>query len=295
MKTQTQPGLDQPWLKNRRWASGRICDQSNVFIFFSVLFSLVLNTIAWLAAVAAWRDRTQGLAVLIFPLILVALGVALLAWTVRQLMMRLKFGRSVFELETFPGAVGGWLAGTVRARIAFDTPKGIRLELECVARVTTRDFNNKSSTHEDILLVGKQSLSRNLPREGVAPASPLPSRYRLTPSPAGVTETPPSSGVFALAPANAGRTTTRPSLFPSFTSPTPPLLCPKPKPSPHRCAQLNHVWRHRTDSRANHDRQPPNERSECAQTIIVTDSGPDRELRRDRLESGEHAIRSVRG
>jgi hypothetical protein len=173
MKTQTESPYDQPWLRNRRWASGRIRDQSNVFIFVSVLFSLVLNTIACLAAVAAWRDRTHGLDVLIFPLILVALGVALLAWTIRQIMVRLKFGRSVFEMETIPGTVGGWLAGTIRAPIAFDVPKGIRLELECVARVTTRGFNNKTSTHEDILLAGKQSLSRNLPRESGSTCIPI--------------------------------------------------------------------------------------------------------------------------
>ncbi len=173
MKTQSEPPFDQPWLRNRRWARGRIRDQSSVFIFFSVLFSLVLNTIAWLAAVAAWRDRTHGLDVLIFPVILVALGVALLAWTIRQILVRLKFGRSVFEMETLPGAVAGWLAGTIRAPIPFDLPKGIRLELECVARVTTRDFNNKKSIHEDILLLGKQSLGRNLPREGARTCIPV--------------------------------------------------------------------------------------------------------------------------
>lgn len=173
MKAQDEPPFDQPWLRNRRWVSGRIRDQSNVFVFCSVLFSVVLNTIAWLAVVAAWRDRTHGLALLFFPLIFVALGAALLAWTIRQIMVRLKFGRSVFEMETLPGTVGGWLAGTIRAPAAFDAPKGIRLELECVARVTPRDFNNKTSTHEDILLVGKQSLSRNLPREGGRTCIPI--------------------------------------------------------------------------------------------------------------------------
>ncbi len=185
MKTQAEPRLDQPWLRNRRWARGRIRDQSSVFIFFSVLFSLVLNTIAWGAAVAAWRDRTRGLDVLIFPLILVALGMALLAWTIRQIMVRLKFGRSVFEMETLPGTVGGWLAGTIRAPTAFTAPKGVRLELACVARVTTRDFNNKASKHEEILLVGKQTLGLNLPRDGGRTCIPVAFRIPSDARPSG--------------------------------------------------------------------------------------------------------------
>ncbi|HVM46498.1 MAG TPA: hypothetical protein VMU04_00655 [Candidatus Acidoferrum sp.] len=174
MKAQTEAPFDQPWLRNRRWASGRIRDRSNVFIFSSVILSLVLNAISWSAAVAAWRDRARSLDLFIFTCILfVTPSLALLAWTIRQIMVRLKFGRSVFELETLPGAVGGWLAGTIRAPVAFDAPKGIRLELECVARVTTRDFTNKASTHEDILLVGKQSLGRSLPREGGRTCIPI--------------------------------------------------------------------------------------------------------------------------
>ena len=90
MKTQT-PQRDQPWLKNRRWASGRIRDQSSKFIFFSVLFSVIFNTVAILALISVWQDHAQGAAVLIFPILLMALGLALLAWTIRLICVRMKF------------------------------------------------------------------------------------------------------------------------------------------------------------------------------------------------------------
>ena len=174
MTTQTQPPVvAEPWLRNRRWASGRIRDESSKFIFFSVLFCLILNTIAWLAMAAAWSDRENEPGLLIFAGILVLLGLAMLVWAVRQIMVRAKFGRSVFELETLPGAIGGWLAGTVHAPVVFDAGKGVHLELECVARISRRDLDGKMSTHEERLLEGKQVLSREIPREGRTTCIPV--------------------------------------------------------------------------------------------------------------------------
>jgi hypothetical protein len=60
----------------------------------------------------------------------------MLAWTARQLRARARFGRSVLELETLPGVVGGYLAGTICVPALLDAPEGVRLELECVARTT---------------------------------------------------------------------------------------------------------------------------------------------------------------
>jgi hypothetical protein len=88
-------------------------------------------------------------------------------------MVRTKFGRSVLELETLPGAIGGRLAGTVCVPCILDAPSGVRLELECVARVRRRKLNGKSSVHEETLLESKQQLGRELPHRGDATFIPV--------------------------------------------------------------------------------------------------------------------------
>src|SRR3954454_20727511 len=103
-------GARPVWLKKRRWRSGRIKDQSGSFIFFSVLFALIFNTVTVLATISAWRDHPQGVAIVVVAFFLDALGLLIAAWALRQIRVRMKFGRSVLELEVLPGVIGGWLA-----------------------------------------------------------------------------------------------------------------------------------------------------------------------------------------
>jgi hypothetical protein len=157
--------LQGPWLKKRRWASGRIRDQSGSFIFFSVLFALIWNTVAVLATISVWRDHAQGAVLFVVPLLLDALGLVIAAWAIRQIRVRMKFGRSVLELEVIPGVIGGWLAGTVRAPVVLEGNKGLRLHLECVNQTHVRTLDNKTSQREITLMSANQVLA-HLPYEG---------------------------------------------------------------------------------------------------------------------------------
>ncbi len=152
-----------PWLKKRHWASGRIKDRSSTFVFFSVLFSVILNTLAWLAMVSVWRDHSGGAGLFALPVVLVILAAAMLTWTIRQIMVRVKFGRSVFEMETIPGAIGGWLAGTIRVPVILDA-RQVRIELECVGRYTIDSFGKRTMS-EHRIFHRQQTLAGDLPRQ----------------------------------------------------------------------------------------------------------------------------------
>jgi hypothetical protein len=174
LKVETQPPLYQPWLKNRRWKSGRIRDQSSKFVFFSILFSIILNGFACLVMVSVFQDHAAGNALFIFPVILIIAGAAMLAWTIRQIMVRVKFGRSVFELETLPGVIGGYLAGTIRAPVILDAAKGVKLELECCQIAHGRDFTGKTTApREETLLTARQTLGHDLPHDGRCTCIPV--------------------------------------------------------------------------------------------------------------------------
>jgi len=68
--------------------------------------------------------------VLAFPLA----GLYLLFLAAQAMVRRRKFGRSVLELETVPGVLGGRLAGTIRTSRNIDSPDGHQLALSCLER-----------------------------------------------------------------------------------------------------------------------------------------------------------------
>src|SRR5688572_23323408 len=112
--TALQPA-DGPWMRNKQWAAGRISDGSVANVVIVWIFTLIWNAFSWVIAFALITNpgNAKGpvrFLVIVFPFI----GLLALAGAIYLTVRYLKFGRSYFELETLPGCVGGWLAGTVR-------------------------------------------------------------------------------------------------------------------------------------------------------------------------------------
>jgi hypothetical protein len=174
---------DRPWLKNRQWASGRCYDRTNRFAIASAIFTIIFGTITGLVIYnipADPHNPAPWVMAVVFGVPAVAMGI----WTIREIMVRVKFGRSVFEMETIPGAVGGWLAGTIRVPVKLDAEKGMRLELECTSSTQVRTIDGKLSNRTATLRSMKQTLSRDLPVENGCTCIPvafrIPARERAT-------------------------------------------------------------------------------------------------------------------
>jgi hypothetical protein len=172
--------LDGPWMQNKRWAAGRIHDSSRGPLLLVWIFTLIWNVVAWSILLSDGprllaTGKPDRFIILLFPAIgLIPLGIAIYL-TVRYL----KFGRSVLELETLPGCIGGWLAGTIRTSVALRDQENVRVALRCVRRVT-RGHGKHRRTSESTLWEDEQTLVGRLPtdRDG---DNAIPIAFRVPP------------------------------------------------------------------------------------------------------------------
>jgi hypothetical protein len=156
---------EQPWMTDRRWRSGKIADGSGGAIFTWCLVTVIWNAVAVAGFIALFNERKRPMGLLVLMGVLSVIGFVMLGFTIRLILMRLKYGQSVLELETFPGQVGGYLAGTIRASTILDAPEGIRLKLQCVNRVTV-GHGKQQRTREDVKWESEQVLNGALPAAG---------------------------------------------------------------------------------------------------------------------------------
>jgi hypothetical protein len=135
-----------PWQSRSDWAEGRIVFSNKTAMLVLWVVTVIWNLVAWPVALML-MDRV--LWVLVFPFI----GVLLLFAAIRQTRVWQKFGETVFELATRPGAIGGALAGTLRLRqfVRFDA--GMKLTLRCIRVESSGD-----STTEHILWTDEQTV-----------------------------------------------------------------------------------------------------------------------------------------
>jgi hypothetical protein len=142
---------EQPWLWRRDWASGRIEDSTRTNLLgawvVAALWNLVAFPAGYLGLEAAFHEhKPAGFIVLLFPLA----GLWLLARAVLASLRKQKYGISMLELSTKPGAIGRSLTGVVSAPVGLTPAKGFRVRLTSVRRVTSRT-GKSSSTQETVL------------------------------------------------------------------------------------------------------------------------------------------------
>ena len=166
----------QPWLWNAAWSSGTIVDSSGAGTIVLYIFAAVWNAMSWPIAVMALPQARRD-AKVYFVLIFPAVGLLLLWAAIYQTVRRVKFGRSTLALETLPGCVGGWLAGTIQTAAPVAEAEGLNLSLRCVRRVTTGSGKQRHTT-EDVLWEDEQTLHGKLPH-GSAGGSAIPVAFRI--------------------------------------------------------------------------------------------------------------------
>lgn len=127
----TQP----PWMRNERWSTGDIRDQSKEHLLLIWVLALAWNIITALALIphigqAIHSESRSWLLALAFP----AIGLGLLIWAARCTRRTTKFGESIFRLQTFPAAPGGDLLGTIHVPQEFQPTSPVQLQLACINR-----------------------------------------------------------------------------------------------------------------------------------------------------------------
>ncbi len=184
---------DQPWLRRRDWAQGRVECSNRQTVWNLWVFVVAWNVIWWMVWwMVRWmhgplREAIAGggtlsYLILLFPLI----GFALVVWAVYETLRQAHFGISVLELETVPGVIGGELRGRVQTRIQ-KRPKGpFYMVLTCThhwqtkSRFRTASGRNQATTqfHHEVLWRSDYEVS---PDElGIGPRGlSAPVRFRI--------------------------------------------------------------------------------------------------------------------
>jgi len=162
-----------PWQARPDWAEGRIVSSTNTMVLVLWVVAAIWNLAAWIAALML---MDQWPWVWVFPLA----GVGLLLLAVQQTRQWRKFGETVLELDTRPGAVGGALAGTLRLGQFVRFDEGLTLRLSCI-RVEYSDNN----AAERVLWTDEQTVAAD-------GTETVPVHFYIPPDCA---ETDPSAGV----------------------------------------------------------------------------------------------------
>ena len=169
-----------PWQARPDWTEGRIVSSNKPAMMAAWAFAVVWNVVAWpVALLILFLENRPGFVwlFLLFPLV----GVIAIAVAMQQTRRWRKFGETIFEMATRPGAIGGALAGMLRLRqfVRFDT--GMTLRLRCVRVVSTG-----KSTTEQVLWMDERTVALDSGEE-------VPVSFFI---PADCVETDRSQGVF---------------------------------------------------------------------------------------------------
>jgi hypothetical protein len=137
----------QPWRWKREWAEGRIPSSGKARFLLPAVMAVLWNLISTpllfiLPREVFEKENYLALIGLIFPLV----GLGLLVWAGRAFIRWQKFGDSVFEMSTFPGVIGGRLAGRVLTSIDLDASAGFLVKLDNIHRVTTGSGDSRRTS-----------------------------------------------------------------------------------------------------------------------------------------------------
>jgi len=177
---------DAPWLWKPEWTAGRIADSGRralgYLVGFAVFWNLVSAPLCWhvLPVEVVGRGNRLALIALVFPLI----GLLLIAWAVVAALRYRKFGRSVFQMASVPGVVGGQLAGVIRTSAKIRPEDGFRVTLSCIHRVSTGTGRRRSTSEkavwQDERLVAHELLDGDPTQSAIPVLFDIPYESRTT-------------------------------------------------------------------------------------------------------------------
>lgn len=127
---------DAPWMWVDHWSKKRIFYYSKgpTALVWFVLFGLMagLSFVSYAnREVILSKARSHDVEFILFFIVLAVILIPCFIYAISLLRGHLKFGNSVFEMSTYPGIIGGELAGTIHTKIKQSSKKGFNLELRC--------------------------------------------------------------------------------------------------------------------------------------------------------------------
>jgi hypothetical protein len=189
-ETARQTEVQDPWLKRKEWADGRIANTSRKAVFLLWIFVgfwCLVSAVISLAVVP--QQLHQGNHVALLALIIPVIFLAIVFFAVNTTRAWRRFNRTIFKLAALPAAHGGVLAGEIQVKMKLQPRHGLHLRLSCVRRTITGKSNNRQ-TSEKILWQDEKWLRADLPQTGLN-ATGIPVFFKL---PGNLPESTPATG-----------------------------------------------------------------------------------------------------
>ncbi|NHZ73762.1 MAG: DUF3592 domain-containing protein, partial [Nitrospirae bacterium] len=170
---------EAPWKWKSDWSDGRIRTSGSVQFLFPLIFALFWNLISMPLLFLLPREVLENgnklaLIGLIFPVV----GLGLIVWAARAFLHWKKFGDSVLEMSTFPGVVGGPLAGRILTSVDIQPISGFDLTLSSIHRVTTGSGKNRSTSErvqwQEMRHIDREALDYDPTRSSIPVAFDIP-------------------------------------------------------------------------------------------------------------------------
>ena len=107
---------------------------------------------------------TKGNRLALLALAFPAVGLGLIYWAIVAVLRWRKYGRSVFEMDSVPGVIGGKLAGVIRALAEIQPENVCRIKLSCIKCVASRGSDHTIT--RSILWEDEQLIAHELSKKG---------------------------------------------------------------------------------------------------------------------------------
>ena len=171
---------DEPWLWRKAWADGKINSSDKVAVLCPVAFALFWNLFPALIWYHLWRAERllpKDRIALYFAIAFTVIGVVLLVWALVAILRWWKYRRSLFEMASTPGVIGGQLAGVVRTSVKVEPEDGFHVKLSCVHCENTR-HGSKSRIVRNLVWQEEQTISHDLLKYN-ADGSAIPVQFQI--------------------------------------------------------------------------------------------------------------------
>ena len=150
----------EPWKWKKKWISGKIEGQTKAAMIgtwiFATFWNLISFPVLWVIPEEIIKKSNYlALIGLIFPMI----GLGLIGMASYLTVRWKKFGKTFFNMNTFPGVIGGKLQGEILVNKNLMAVQKSKLRLLCIHKTVSRSGKD-SHSREDILWEEEMEIPR---------------------------------------------------------------------------------------------------------------------------------------